>query len=149
MYSLILRSVTVIMLPVLLLFSIFLLLRGHDWPGGGFIGGLVAASAILLNMVALGPRTARESFPINYSRVLVLGGLLAAASGLPGLITGGSFLQGIWYEFHLFGDEPLKIGTPLFFDIGVYLVVFAVSVEVIMSVAEEDEWKALLPWSWE
>jgi multicomponent Na+:H+ antiporter subunit B len=147
MYSLILRTTVQIMLPVLLLFSVFLLLRGHDWPGGGFIGGLVAASAILLNMVALGPRNVRETFAINYSLLLVLGGLLAAASGLPALVMGDSYMKGIWIEFSLFGDSPIKIGTPLLFDIGVYLVVFAVTVEIIMTVAEEDEWKALLPWS--
>ena len=147
MYSLILRTTVQIMLPVLLLFSVFLLLRGHNWPGGGFIGGLVAASAILLNMVALGPRDVRESFPINYSLLLVLGGLVAAASGLPGLLMGDSFMTGIWIELNWFGDDLIKVGTPLLFDIGVYLVVFAVTVEIVMTVAEEDEWKALLPWS--
>jgi multicomponent Na+:H+ antiporter subunit B len=146
MYSLILRTAVQIMLPVLLLFSVFLLLRGHDWPGGGFIGGLVAASAILLNMVALGPRNVRERFPFHYPRLLVVGGLLAVASGLPTLLMGNAYMTGLWYEFYL-GEEMIKVGTPLLFDIGVYLVVFAVTVELVMTVAEEDEWKALLPWS--
>ena len=142
MYSLILRTAAWLMLPVLMLFSLFLFLRGHNLPGGGFIGGLVAAAAILLQLVAFGPQGVRHFFPFKFRNVAALGLLIAAAAGLPGLLGGAGFLAGEWVTVTLPGlDESAKIGTPLLFDLGVYLVVVGMAVEVIMAVAEEEAWR--------
>ncbi|MDX1665378.1 MAG: Na+/H+ antiporter subunit B [Candidatus Promineifilaceae bacterium] len=141
MNSLILRAATRIILPVLLLFSLFMLLRGHNDPGGGFIGGLVAAAAVLLHLLAEGPQEVRRTFPAVFRRLLPLGLLTAIVAGLIGMLSGEAFLTGIWTTLYLPGGEQLKIGTPLLFDIGVYMVVVGMTVEVILTMAEEESWE--------
>ena len=127
-----------LMFPVLLLFSIFLLLRGHNEPGGGFVGGLVAASAILLQMIAFGPAEVRRLIPFDILVLLPAGLLVAALSGLPALLLGQPFLSGLWVTLPVLGG--LKLGTPVIFDIGVYLVVLGITVQIILSMAEEEQW---------
>lgn len=141
MGSIILRVGVRLMLPVLLLFSVFLLLRGHNLPGGGFIGGLVAAAAVLLQLLAFGPEHIRDYFPIDFRMLLPLGLLIAIAAGLLGMLNGEPFLTGVWVTVPTPGFGDVKLGTPVLFDIGVYLVVIGMSVEVVMLMAEEEEWK--------
>lgn len=141
MNSLILRATVRLMFPVLLLFSLFMLLRGHNEPGGGFIGGLVAAAAVLTQMLAIGPGQIRQSFPFTIRHLLPIGLLTAIVAGLLGLLQGKAFLTGVWITFTLLGIGEVKIGSPLLFDIGVYLVVIGMTVEVIVTMAEEESWK--------
>jgi multicomponent Na+:H+ antiporter subunit B len=138
MRSLILRTSAWLMIPVLLLFSIFLLLRGHNEPGGGFVGGLVAASAVLLQMIASGPDEVRRLIPIDVKLLLPAGLLIALLSGLPALLSGQPFLTGLWVTLPVLGG--LKLGTPVIFDVGVYLVVLGITVQIILSMAEEEQW---------
>lgn len=134
MTSLILSTATRYMLPLLLLFSIFLLLRGHNEPGGGFVGGLVAAAAFALYAIAFDVATARRTLGIDSRTLIGLGLLIALSSGVVGLLAGQPFMTGLWSEHAV----PLlgKIGTPLFFDIGVYLVVIGVTLTIIFGLAE-------------
>jgi multicomponent Na+:H+ antiporter subunit B len=137
MTSLILSTATRFLLPLLLLFSVFILLRGHNEPGGGFIGGLIAASAFALHAIASDVRRARRTLQAD-PRTLIAAGLLAAlASGICGLIAGRPFMTGFWVTFHIPLVEELHIGTPLLFDAGVYLVVLGVTLTIIFSLAEE------------
>jgi multicomponent Na+:H+ antiporter subunit B len=138
MRSLILRTSAWLMIPVLLLFSIFLLLRGHNEPGGGFVGGLVAASAVLLQMIASGPDEVRRLIPFDVKLLLPAGLLIALLSGLPALLSGQPFLTGVWVTLPVLGG--LKLGTPVIFDVGVYLVVLGITVQIILSMAEEEQW---------
>ena len=134
--SLILRSAARLLLPLLLLFSIFLLLRGHNEPGGGFSGGLVAAAAFSLLAIATDVPTTRRTLRMN-PRIFMGGGLLIAiASGAAGLIGGGSFLTGLWADLPLPGGAKLAVGTPLLFDIGVYFVVIGVVLTIVLNLAE-------------
>ncbi|MDT8305058.1 MAG: Na+/H+ antiporter subunit B [Anaerolineae bacterium] len=141
MNSLILRATIRLMFPVLLLFSLFMLFRGHNAPGGGFIGGLVAAAAILTQLLAVGPEQIRQSFPFTFRHLLPIGLLTAIAAGLLGILQGKAFLTGVWVIFTLLGVGEVKIGSPLLFDIGVYLVVIGMTVEIIVTMAEEESWK--------
>lgn len=141
MNSLILRASVRLMFPVLLLFSLFMLLRGHNAPGGGFIGGLVAAAAVLTQLLAVGPDQIRHSFPFTFRHLLPLGLLTAIAAGVLGMLQGKAFLTGVWITFTLLGVGEVKVGSPLLFDIGVYLVVIGMTVEVIVTMAEEESWK--------
>lgn len=133
--SVILRSLARLMLPVLLLLSVFMLLRGHNLPGGGFIGGLVAACAVILQMVAFGPTFARRVLPVNYLALAAVGVLLAAFWGLPALLGGQPFLTALWLP------EPIpgvgKIGTPVLFDVGVFLTVIGVTTQIALLLSEE------------
>ena len=134
MTSLILSTATRYMLPLLLLFSIFLLLRGHNEPGGGFIGGLIAAAAFALYAIAYDVATARRTLGIDSRTLIGLGLLVALTSGVISLIAGQPFMTGLWSEYAV----PLlgKVGTPLLFDIGVYLVVIGVTLTIIFGLAE-------------
>jgi multicomponent Na+:H+ antiporter subunit B len=104
--------------------SVWVLLRGHNEPGGGFIGGLVAVSASVLWAVAYGPAAAARRLPTGSPLVLaVCGVLLAALSGLPGLWQGEAFLAHWWGKLPL-GFTEIKVSTVLLFDVGVYLCVW-------------------------
>lgn len=137
--SIILDTTNRIIMAILLVFSIFLLLRGHNLPGGGFTGGLVAASAFAVHALARGVTAARKKLFFDPRTVIgaglataLLSGLLAPGFRLP-------FLTGLWDKTPL----PVvgKLGTPLLFDAGVYLVVLGVVLLIVFSLAEEeDEW---------
>ncbi len=134
MTSLILSTAARYMLPLLLLFSVFLLLRGHNEPGGGFVGGLVAAAAFSLYAIAYDVATARRVLGIDPRFLIGLGLLVALGSGVVSLAQGLPFMTGLWSEY----AWPIlgKVGTPLLFDIGVYLVVIGVTLTIIFALAE-------------
>jgi multicomponent Na+:H+ antiporter subunit B len=133
--SLILLTATRYLVPVLLLFSIFLLTRGHNEPGGGFVGGLVAAAAFALYAIAHTVHQARRLLRFPPRIFMGTGLLIAVASGLVPLLFGQPFLTGIWSEV----DLPVlgKIGTPGIFDIGVYFAVLGVILQIIFELMEE------------
>lgn len=135
MGSLILSTATRYLLPLLLLFSVFLLIRGHNEPGGGFVGGLVAAAAFALYAIAYGVATARQTLGLDPGRLIGLGLLLAVSSGIIALVVGQPFLTGLWHPQLV----PVlgKIGTPLLFDVGVYLAVIGVVLLIIFSLMED------------
>lgn len=136
MNSVILRTATQLLLTILLLFSLFLMLRGHDLPGGGFIGGLVAAAAVALYAIAFGYRAAQAMLRVA-PRTLVGWGLLAAvASGFLALLQGQAFLTGQWWIVTFANGGELKLSSPLLFDIGVYLVVVGTVLTMLFALEE-------------
>jgi multicomponent Na+:H+ antiporter subunit B len=133
--SLILSTAARYLLPLLMLFSLFVLLRGHNEPGGGFVGGLMVAAAFTLHAIANGLDQARELLRFD-PRSLIGGGLLVAlASGMPAMVAGRPFLTGVWGT--LSWPEVVKVGTPLAFDVGVYLVVAGTTLTIIFVLMEE------------
>ena len=137
MLSLILSTATRFLMPLLLLFSIFILFRGHNKPGGGFIGGLVAAAAFSLYALAYDTAAARRVLRVPPHVLIGIGLLLALGSGVISLITGSPFMTGQWGDLNLPGVGKVHLGTPLIFDIGVFLVVIGVALMDVFSLAEE------------
>lgn len=137
MISIILATATRLLVPLLLLLSLFLLLRGHDEPGGGFIAGLVAASAFALHFIAYGAARTLEILRVDLHGLIGGGLLLALLSGLLGLFRGEPFLTGQWLSFALAG-HAFKLSSVLIFDIGVYLIVLGVTTMIILSLAGEE-----------
>lgn len=135
--SLILRTATRFLLPLLLLFSLFLLLRGHNSPGGGFVGGLVAAAAFALYALAFDVAAARQLLRIDPRQLIAVGLLVALASGMVAWLAREPFMTARWGDITLPGIGPVPLGTPLIFDLGVYLVVVGVMLTIILSLAEE------------
>ena len=134
--SLILTTAIRYLLPLLFLFSLFVLFRGHNEPGGGFVGGLVAASAFALVDIGFGVARARTLLRVQPVRLIAIGLSLAVGSGLLSIILGGGvFLDALWPALEL----PVlgKLGTPLFFDIGVYFTVIGVVTLIVFSLSEE------------
>ncbi|MGP1345217.1 MAG: Na+/H+ antiporter subunit B [Phycisphaerales bacterium] len=136
MTSLIFRTATAIILPVLLLFSIVVLFRGHNEPGGGFVGGLVAASAFALFAMAHGTEGARRMLRARLFTLLGTGLAVALGSAIFAMLFALPFMQGMWTSFGVPGLGEIKVGTPVVFDIGVYLTVMAVTLTFIFNLAE-------------
>lgn len=136
MNSPLLSTSTTLLMPLLLVYSINLLLSGHNLPGGGFTGGLIASAAFALYAVAHDVRRARHALRVPPRLLIATGLIVAAASGFIGMAAGHPYLTGVWLE----GAIPTvgKVGTPLVFDIGVYLVVLGVTLQFIFALAEED-----------
>jgi len=137
MNSVILQTATRLLFTLLLLFSIFLLLRGHNEPGGGFIAGLVTSGAFVLHSIAYDVAAARRTLCCEPRQLIGAGLLLALAAGLSPMLSGVPFLTGEWTTLNWFDSGPMKVGTPVLFDIGVYLVVIGVTLTIIFSLAEE------------
>ncbi|MFN3963884.1 MAG: MnhB domain-containing protein [Silanimonas lenta] len=117
--SVLLVQATRLLHPVILLASVWLLLRGHNNPGGGFIGGMVAVTATSLVAITRGGETALRGLPLPPLRFACLGVLLSLLSGVPALLLGEPYMT------HLWGDLlGVKLSTVLLFDIGVYFAVW-------------------------
>lgn len=135
MTSSILQTATRVLMPLLLLFAIFLLLRGHNQPGGGFVGGLVVAASFVLYSIAFGVDAARRALRVRPSTLLGAGLLVALVSGLPGVVAGRAFLTALWTTV-VVGPGVVAVGTPLVFDIGVFLAVIGVVLTIVFTLAE-------------
>jgi multicomponent Na+:H+ antiporter subunit B len=136
--SLILSTAARLIAPMLLLFSLFLLVRGHNEPGGGFAGGLVASAGYTLVAIAVDAATARRMLVVEPPVIAGSGLAVALAAGLIGLMMGQPLLTGIWLEIMLPGEVILDLGTPLLFDLGVFLVVIGATMGIILGLIEQQ-----------
>jgi multicomponent Na+:H+ antiporter subunit B len=138
MRGVILATATTYLMPVLLLFSLFLLLRGHNEPGGGFAGGLVAAAAFVLLSISSGVAVARRALQVDPRTLVGLGLVVMLASGLVApLLFGDPYLTSYWQKIPV-GSYEVALGTPLLFDIGVYLGVAGTILLITFALEEED-----------
>lgn len=121
------------------LLSLWILYRGHNLPGGGFIGGLVGASGFLFYDLSGYGRPQKGLFSLNAFTFLTTGLGTAVLSGLPGLLAGKGFLAGFWLpSFTLPMLGAVHLGTPLVFDVGVYLTVIGFILLLAGTLAEEE-----------
>lgn len=122
-----------------LIISLIILWRGHNQPGGGFIGGLVAAAAFILYNVAFGLQEAQEKLRVDTRSFITAGLSVALFSVMLSLAFGKPLMTGLWIDLHLplVGDQHL--GTPLLFDAGVYLVVIGVILTIVFTLSEESQ----------
>jgi multicomponent Na+:H+ antiporter subunit B len=135
--NLILQTATSLIAFLLLGFSLYLFFAGHNSPGGGFVGGLVTAAAIVLLYMAYGLDFVNKILPVNF-RVLIPIGLLVAL-----LTSMGSFLFNVpflshtydYFTFPIFGK--VELATATLFDLGVYLTVVGVTVTIIVNIAND------------
>ena len=133
--SLILRTATLVVLPLQLMFSVFLLLRGHDEPGGGFIGGLVASGSLALYLYAFGADELKRLLRVSPKDLLAVGLLLGLLTTVPSVFFGEAFFTTQWLTISL-GGNLVKLSTVLVFDIGVYLTVVGTLVTMFTALAE-------------
>jgi multicomponent Na+:H+ antiporter subunit B len=139
MSRLILQTATGFMMPLLLLFSVFLLVRGHNLPGGGFIGGLVGAAAFTVYALAFDVPTARQALRVDGRSLVATGLVTSLTAAIVPLFWNYPLLTNryAWIELPLFGFGNLPLGTSLLFDLGVYLTVLGVSLTIIFALAED------------
>ncbi|MGM0824362.1 MAG: Na+/H+ antiporter subunit B [Pseudomonadota bacterium] len=134
--TLILTVAARLLMPLQLLFSVFLLLRGHDEPGGGFIAGLVAAGAFALYLFAFGRRAMHAILKVSPRDLVGMGLLLGVLSTLPAWWAGDPFFTAQWWTIPII---DFKASTPLIFDIGVYLVVLGSVLTAISALIKTDQ----------
>lgn len=127
MNSLILRVATRVLMPLLLLFALFMLFRGHNEPGGGFVAGLIVAAAYALQAFAFGVPAARRALLVDPEKLLGVGLLVALFTGLSAAAAGLPFLTSMWWA---------GFGSPMLFDAGVFLVVTGVALTMTFTLAE-------------
>ncbi|UJP64068.1 Na+/H+ antiporter subunit B [Mongoliitalea daihaiensis] len=134
MKSLVFKTASNYLLPLLLLFSIFILLRGHYLPGGGFVGGLMASVAFLIHSFAHGLKETRTIIRVNPGFLMPFGLMICLIAGLSPWVLSLPAMTGLWF------DEPFKfvgmVGSALFFDIGVYFVVVGTTLTIMFTIAE-------------
>jgi multicomponent Na+:H+ antiporter subunit B len=139
MNSLIFKTATRYLVPVLLVFAIHLLLRGHNAPGGGFAGGLVAAGGYTLYALAFGVTAGLRHQRLYPESLAGSGLLLAVISAFASLFAGKAFMTALWFEIPLPGPGYITLGTPFFFDLGVFAVVTGVVLLCVFSLMEVKE----------
>jgi multicomponent Na+:H+ antiporter subunit B len=134
--SIILPVATRFLMPLMLVFSIFLLLRGHNEGGGGFVGGLGAASALMLYAISTSPSALWRLLPLDPRFIAAIGLLISLFSGFISMFYEKPFMTNMWIEAPL----PVlgKIGTPTLFDLGVYILVVGVVVWILLEFAEDE-----------
>lgn len=126
-------------IPLLLIFSTFLLLRGHNEPGGGFIGGLVLGLALILGVLAFGKEVATRYAPISPTTSLGVGLAISLGSGLYCLPHGLPIFTGVWGgSFPMIAVGDVKVGTIFFFDVGVFFVVYGTVASIALALLEDD-----------
>jgi multicomponent Na+:H+ antiporter subunit B len=133
--SILQTAATRLLMPLLLLFALFLLFRGHNAPGGGFVAGLVVAAAFVLHAMTYGIAASRRALLASPSLLLPIGLLIALISGLPGIMLGRPFMTGVWTTVGA-GPARIAVGTPLLFDIGVFLAVIGVVLTIVFTLAD-------------
>ncbi len=137
MNTLIFRTIAPVMTSLMLLFSIFVLLRGHNEPGGGFIGGLIAVSALAIYGIAFGVEAVRRAIVFHPLSIAGFGLLLATLSGIVSVFVGVPFMTGLWI-YPSFAGVEVPLATVISFDIGVYLVVVGGFTAIALALEERE-----------
>src|SRR5699024_2477042 len=122
---------------IILTLAIYLFFSGHDAPGGGFIGGLVLASAIVLLLLTYDIETIKYSIPFDFKIVSAIGALIVLLTGLGSIIFGEPFLTQTFATVILPFLGEVELSTVTFFELGVALVVVGVVVTIILSISED------------
>jgi multisubunit Na+/H+ antiporter MnhB subunit len=134
MRSFILQVATRLLVGLILVFAVYLLFRGHNEPGGGFSAALVAGTGFALFGIAEGPRAVRSALRIEPRLITTAGLSLAILSGLSSVAAGKPFLSGLWGS----GAEGVPVlGSPLFFDGGVFLTVLGTILTIVLALEED------------
>jgi len=135
--DLILRSVTKLIVFIILTLAIYLFFSGHNAPGGGFIGGLVLASAIVLLLLTYDIETFRYSIPFDFKIVGAIGSLIVLLTGIGAILFGKPFLTQSFATINIPLIGVREISTVTFFELGVALAVVGVVITIILSISED------------
>lgn len=132
--TIILKTATNYLLPLLIMFSLFVLIRGHYLSGGGFVGGLIASIAFVLHSFAYNTKRTISLFRFRPLFLIPMGLSLSLFSGLLPLLISKPFMTSIWFLNSV--DVIGAFGSALLFDLGVYLVVIGVVLTIIFTISE-------------
>ncbi|MDN3557302.1 monovalent cation/H+ antiporter subunit A [Halomonas maura] len=135
-YPMILTTISQALLPLALLVSVFIFLRGHNLPGGGFIAGLITAVALILLYMARGVEWAQERLDFQYQPVAIVGVGVAAVTGVGSWLFGHPYLTSAFGHFHLPLIGDFELATAMIFDLGVYLAVVGATLMILANLGK-------------
>ncbi|TKC14765.1 Na(+)/H(+) antiporter subunit B [Robertmurraya kyonggiensis] len=135
--DIIIRSVAKVAVVIIFTFAINLFISGHHYPGGGFIGGLAFASAVILLFLTFDIETVRKNIPLDFKMVAAIGVLIAVLTGLGSLLFDVPFLSQAFGYFYLPIFGKTELATAVLFDIGVALAVIGTALTIIMSIGDD------------
>ena len=141
-HPLVLATLSRVLLPMALLVSVFIFLRGHNLPGGGFIAGLVTAVALILQYVASGVQWTQSRLPLNYQGMAGLGVLIAGLTGLGSWLFDHPFLTSSFGYFQIPLIGQIELATAMLFDLGVYLTVVGATLLILANLGKLTQEKA-------
>lgn len=137
MNSIILRAGARLLAVLLLIFSVYMLLRGHNAPGGGFIGGLIAATGFVVYAIAVGTEDAKRALRFDPGSIAGAGLGIALLAGVMPVAFGDGFFTGQWLFIGATEtDKGIPLSSVLVFDIGVYLVVLGAVLSITFALEE-------------
>jgi multicomponent Na+:H+ antiporter subunit B len=139
MNSVILQIAARYLMWILIVFAVLALFRGHNHPGGGFIGGLMAGLAIVYRGFAFNAFQIKEELKDRPERYIASGLLIILLSFVPSLIKNATLMTGFWFTIPLPFGEGLKLGTPFLFDIGVFFTVIGVTLMFVFSLTQKPQ----------
>lgn len=124
---------------ILLGFAVYLLLAGHNSPGGGFVGGLMTSAVIVLLYITHGIDAVNKMIPINFRKIIPYGILIALLTGVGSFIFNVPFLTHTFgsFQFPFFGE--VELATAMLFDLGVYITVLGATITIIYTIASDQE----------
>ncbi|MDQ0430368.1 multicomponent Na+:H+ antiporter subunit B [Planomicrobium stackebrandtii] len=133
-----LQTATKVVTFIILMFAVHIFFAGHYTPGGGFVGGLLTTSAIVLLMLSFDLETVKKILPFNYVTMTAVGLLLALATAAASIIFDVPFFTHAYdyFDLPLFGETSLH--SAMLFDAGVYLVVVGVTMTIIQTIGEDE-----------
>ncbi|WP_413711214.1 Na+/H+ antiporter subunit B [Rhizobium sp. Rhizsp82] len=137
MNTLIFRTIAPFLTALMLLFSVFILLRGHNEPGGGFIGGLIAASALAIYGIANGVPAVRRAIRFHPLAIAGAGLLMSSVAGLISIFAAVPFMTGLWIYPMILGVE-VPLSSVMLFDFGVYFVVLGAITAIALTLEERE-----------
>ncbi|WP_349826764.1 Na+/H+ antiporter subunit A [Brevibacterium litoralis] len=135
--SIILEVTVRLVFHAVLVFAVYLLFAGHDLPGGGFAAGLVAGIALIARYLAGGRFELAEAVSLDAGKLLGLGTILTSGTALAGFLWGGAVLESVYLSTELPVLGYLSFGTSTIFDIGVFLIVVGLMLDVLRSLGAE------------
>lgn len=141
MNSIILQIASKYVKWILVIFALVALFRGHNYPGGGFIGGLLIGLSVVFQRLVGNFKTTNDKFKIQPEAYIASGLFLILISTLPGLFMKGTFMAGVWGSISVPLLGELKIGTPFVFDFGVFLAVIGVTLMFFFTLNKVAKWK--------
>lgn len=133
----ILHTVVKVAAVIIFTFAIYLFYGGHHNPGGGFIGGLSAASGITLLLLAFDIETIRNNIPFDFKKVAAIGVLIAILTGMGSFLFDQPFLSQTFGYFNIPIFGKTELATAVIFDIGVALAVIGTAVTIILSISDD------------
>lgn len=134
-----LQTAAKILVFIIMTFSIYVLFAGHHNPGGGFIGGLITASALVLLYIAFDLQSVRGIIPIDFKNLAALGVIVAVLTGTVSFLFDVPFLTQAFTYVNLPWLGKTELASAVIFDLGVYMAVIGTTMTIITSIGEDDK----------